>query len=99
MSYPTTRSGRYLVTGKADFATVVFTLPVGTIPKGKDYVTHLTIPWEYSFTALPGERVHVSAQRSTPGDVACSIEVDGDTIETDTSSGPHAICSVSAEVP
>ena len=90
----TTRAVRYLVTGKTDLAAVTF-----RIPPGDDTDTHLTIPWEYSFSALPGVFVDLTAVRSSPGDVTCSIEVDGDTIETGTSNGPHAMCSVSVKVP
>jgi hypothetical protein len=93
-SYPTTRSIRYVVTSKADFAAVTFRIPPEHYSD-----QHMSIPWKYSFSALPGFLAYLTALRTSPGDVTCSIEVDGDTIETDSSTGPHAMCSVSVKVP
>lgn len=54
------------------------------------------VPWDYSFTADVGEFLYISAQRGeAPGDITCSIQVDGVTVETNTSSGPFTICQAS----
>ncbi len=57
------------------------------------------VPWSYSFHASGSEFVYISAQRGgTDGDITCSIEVDGTTVETNTSSGPYTICTASGSL-
>lgn len=59
----------------------------------------VVVPWSYSFTAEPGMFLYISAQRGgAPGDISCSIEVDGQTVETNTSRGPHTICAASGSL-
>jgi hypothetical protein len=59
----------------------------------------VSVPWQHSFTAAPGEFVYVSAQRGgAPGNITCTIELNGTAVETNTSSGPYTICTASGSV-
>jgi hypothetical protein len=57
------------------------------------------LPWEVSFAVAKGGFVHVSAQRGGgSGDITCTIELDGQVIETNTSTGAFSTCVASGTV-
>lgn len=59
----------------------------------------VSLPWEHGFATTSGAYVYISAQRGgAPGDITCSIEIDGQTLETNSSSGPYTICTASGSV-
>jgi hypothetical protein len=61
--------------------------------------TEATLPWEESFSVEEGSFAYVSAQRGgAPGDITCTIELDGVVMESNTSSGEYSICTASGSV-
>ena len=59
----------------------------------------VSLPWESGFATTPGTFVYIFAQRGdSPGDITCSIEIDGQVAERNTSSGPYTICTASDSV-
>jgi hypothetical protein len=61
--------------------------------------SEVAVPWELSFSAFEGDFLYISAQRGeAPGDISCTIEVDGVAVETNTSSGPFTICTASGSL-
>jgi len=58
-----------------------------------------SLPWTESFFVEEGTFTYVSAQRGgAPGDITCTIELDGIEVESNTSSGEYSICTASGTV-
>ena len=90
-----THSIRYVVAGNSRQADVTYENPNGDTSQEAGVV----VPWEYSFTEESGAFLYISAQRgAAAGDITCSIEVDGQTVETNTSGGPYSICTASGSL-
>ena len=57
------------------------------------------LPWTETFTVEEGSFVYLSAQRGgAPGDIICTIELDGVEVESNTSTGEFSICTASGTV-
>lgn len=94
-TYPSNTSTytvRYVVDGGSRQADVTYQNANGDTSQESE----VTVPWDYSFTEDPGAFQYISAQRGgATGDITCSIEVNGQTVESNTSSGPYTICTAS----
>lgn len=59
-------------------------------------VNGVPVPWTYSFDAVEGAFLKVSAKKDgSSGDVTCSISVDGVLLQSNTSTGAFALCTAS----
>lgn len=90
---------RYVVTGDARQADVTYQ----NVNADTSQESEVSVPWDYSFIgdegAFVGAFVYISAQRGgSEGDITCEIEVDGVTVEANTSSGPYTICTASGSL-
>jgi hypothetical protein len=82
----------YRVEGDSNRADITFQNAGGDTSQQADR----SVPWSWTFRAEEGAFLYVSAQRGgAPGDIACSIEVDGIVVKTSSSSGPFTICTAS----
>jgi Mycobacterium membrane protein len=82
----------YVVSGDSNQADVTYQNRSGDTSQESG----VSLPWESGFATTPGAFVYISAQRGgSPGDITCSIEIDGQVAETNTSSGPYTICTAS----
>jgi len=85
----------YVVSGDSNQADVTYENSNGDTSQEAG----VSLPWEFGFATTPGAFVYISAQRGgAPGDITCSIEIDGQVAETNTSSGPYTICTASGSV-
>ena len=85
----------YVVSGDSNQADVIYENSNGDTSQEAG----VSLPWEFGFATTPGAFVYISAQRGgSPGDITCSIEIDGQVAETNTSSGPYTICTASGSV-
>jgi hypothetical protein len=60
--------------------------------------TQVATPWTYTFTAVDGAFLYVSAQNAGGGTITCSISVDGTIAESNKSEGQYAICEASGSL-
>lgn len=61
---------------------------------------NVTVPWETSFTALPGQFLYLSAQNTgSRGAVTCDILVNGQSIQSARAEGGYKIATCSGSVP
>jgi hypothetical protein len=87
-----THSVRYVVAGDSRQADVTYQNDNGDTSQESG----VSVPWDYSFSEESGAFLYISAQRGgAAGDISCSIEVDGQTVETNTSEGAYTICTAS----
>jgi hypothetical protein len=57
------------------------------------------LPWTETFTVDVESFAYVSGQRGgAPGDITCTIELDGVEVESNTSVGEYSICTASGTV-
>jgi hypothetical protein len=85
----------YVVSGDSNQADVTYENSNGDTSQEAG----VSLPWEFGFATTPGAFVYISAQRGgSPGDITCSIEIDGQVAETNTSNGPYTICTASGSV-
>jgi len=83
---------RYLVSGASNRADITYENDNANTSQESD----TSVPWHYSFGGEPGDFVYVSAQRGeNSGDITCAIQVNGEVVESNTSSRPFAICEAS----
>ena len=81
----------YKVTGTA--STVLVTYQNKDSGTSQEYVS---IPWSYSFSAIPGTFVYISAQnQGDTGSVTVTIYKDSTVLKTSTSSGAYVIATAS----
>jgi Mycobacterium membrane protein len=85
----------YVVDGNSNQADITYQNANGDTSQ----IADAPLPWEEGFAVSTGSFVYVSAQRGeAPGDITCSIEIDGAVVESNTSSGPFTICTASGTV-
>jgi hypothetical protein len=81
----------YLVTGSAASAMLTYANAQG----GTEQVT-VALPWSVNYNMSQGDFLYVSAQnQEAAGDVTTTIQVDGNTFKTSTSSGAYVIATAS----
>jgi hypothetical protein len=85
----------YVVSGASNRADITYENENQDASQAVDAI----VPWRYAFDAEPGEFVYLSAQRGgAPGDITCTIELDGVVVESNSSSGAYSICTASGAV-
>jgi hypothetical protein len=85
----------YVVSGNSGQAEVIYLNENGDTSQESG----VSLPWRYGYATTSGTYFYLSAQRGrAPGDITCSIEIDGHILQTSTSSGPNTICTASGTV-
>jgi len=92
VTYRVTANGYKADATSAD-ADVTYQTPSGT---RQDSVTS---GWSRTFTFSTGDFVYLSAQNMASGTVSCTIEVNGQTLSTNASTGEYKIASCDGSVP
>lgn len=81
----------YLVTGSATSAMLTYANAQG----GTEQAT-VALPWSAAYNMSQGDFLYISAQnQDSAGDVTTTIQVDGSTFKTSTSSGAYVIATAS----
>lgn len=60
--------------------------------------TNAATPWTDEVSMSSGDFFYVSAQDQGSGVITCSVDVDGAQVDSNSSSGPYAICTASGTV-
>jgi|SRR6266511_4409220 len=85
----------YVVSGMASSALVTFQNENGDTSQQSD----VGVPWTYSLDAEEGDFLYISAQNEGDvGYITCEILVDGQQVESNTSSGAYTICTASGSL-
>jgi MmpS family membrane protein len=91
----TSHAVTYTVSGLSRTADITYSDANGDTSQHFDVM----LPWTKTFTAEEGAVLSISARRGgAPGEITCDIRIDGRQLQTNTSSGPNAICSASAKL-
>lgn len=88
----TTLNAKYEVTGPSMLVSLTYTNASGGIQQDE-----AAIPWNYSFTAKPGQFLSVSAQKKfgLQGTISCRIAVNGVQVQEASSNAEYGIASCS----
>jgi hypothetical protein len=87
----TSLNARYEITGPATGASLTYTNASGGIQQND-----VSLPWNTSFSARPGQFLSISAQKKgTGGTITCRITVDGVEIQQASSNAEYGIASCS----